>query len=163
MASSIEVLVLAKLSFYDNKPTCRVYNNAGFSVVNNSVVTMPWDTSVDDNLSGHSNVTNNTRYTVQVAGYYQVSGSVNFANNTTGYRLATWLKNGTELPAARGFGNPNITTWTCTVVPPTIGVQCAVGDYLEMAVYQNSGGSLSTTAASAGIGGNTMQIQFLHF
>lgn len=163
MASSLEVLALARLSFYDNKPTCRVYNNAGFSVANNSLLTMPWDTTVDDNWGGHSTVTNNTRYTIQVAGYYQLSGMLNFANNTAGYRLATWFKNGTELPASRGFGNPNITTWSCTAAPPTIGVQCAVGDYLEMGVYQNSGGSLSTSAASSGIGGNVMQVQFLHF
>lgn len=92
----------------------------------------------------HSTVTNTSRMTVPSgkAGTYRIRGHAFFAANATGIRFACLLKNGSKV---RGSA-------TRTLVPgSTGGISCwaeatiplAVGDYVELGVYQTSGGSLT--------------------
>lgn len=158
MATSLEILALAKLAFYDNKPTALLSNTSNtFSVPNNSFAAITWNSSTDDNWSGHSSVTNPSRYTAQVAGLYRFSGAYTTANNATGYRLVGWALNGVELANSRIY-NPNLSgTVNNSVVAATTKLRLNVGDYVEMYVFQNSGASLNTT------NGTWMDVEFVHF
>jgi hypothetical protein len=158
MASSLEVLSLAKLSFWDNKPSAALFNTGNsLSIANNAFAAITWNNSLDDNWGGHSNVTNSSRYTVQVAGVYRFSGVFTTVANATGYRLVGWAQNGSEISNSRSY-NPNPSgTVINTVVAPTVKLRLGVGDYVEMYVFQNSGGSLSTA------NGTLMDVEFSHF
>lgn len=158
MASTLELLNSARLAFYDNKPTATMYSTAAVSVPNNSLAPITWDSETDDNWNGHSTSSNTSRYTVQVAGMYSLSGAFGITGNVTGYRLAAWFLNGVEINATRAYyPNPG-TTINCTVAVPAFSVRLAVGDYVEMAVFQNSGGALNLTPNAS-----FMCVSFLHF
>lgn len=159
MATSLELLALAKLAFYDSRPTATLTQSAVWATPNNQspYATTPFQTSSEDNWGGHNGVTNNTRYTVPVAGTYRVSGQITWTTNGTGIRAAQFFKNGTMLPGTNGFlqvANSNFTT----VVIPATNSACVVGDYLELAAYQNSGATLNTVTA-----GTFLSVEFLHF
>lgn len=158
MASSLEVLALAKLSFWDNKPTANLFNTSNtIAIANNSFAAITWNTSLDDNWGAHSNVTNTSRYTVQVAGVYRFSGIFTTVANATGYRLIGWAQNGTEISNSRSY-NPNPSgTVINSVVAPTLKLRLGVGDYVEMLVFQNSGAGLNTA------NGTVMDVEFSHF
>lgn len=161
MASSFEVFAQAQLAFYNNKPTATMYETSAFSAPNNPspYPTVPFQASSEDNWSGHNNVTNNTRYTVQVAGTYRVSGVVTFASNATGTRAADIQKNGTRIASnASGSSFVQAVAGFISVQVPAANVVCAVGDYLEMGAFQNSGGSLNTVP-----GATYFSVEFLHF
>lgn len=161
MASAFEVLALAKLSFYDNKPTATLYENAVFSVPNNPSPYTPvtWQVASEDNWGGHSGVTNPSRYTVQVAGTYRVSGVVTFSSNATGTRAADLQKNGVRFPSnSSGASFVQAVAGFLSVQVPATNIVCAVGDYIEMGAFQNSGGALNTVA-----GASYMSVEFLHF
>lgn len=101
-----------------------------------------------DSHSGHSTSSNTSRYTVQTgwAGIYQLSGGVAFAANATGTRGSRWSKNGTALSASSTqFANTGAGT-ACRIPADTISVDLAVGDYVELEAFQDSGGNLATFA-----------------
>ena len=90
----------------------------------------------------HDNVTNNTRLTVPIAGRYLFHGSNQFIANATGLRLMRVLKNNTTVIAECGGwpGDGSVGT-RCNVV----GMEAlAEGDYIELQVWQNSGGDLDS-------------------
>jgi hypothetical protein len=107
------------------------------------------DTEVYDSDGGHSTTTNTSRYTVQTPGLYHVGGSVclNASPVTaTGTRTICVLLNGVvvlgsmvQAPASSVNG---------TTVQTATDVQCAVGDYIEIACWQNSGVTMSTQTPS---------------
>lgn len=97
----------------------------------------------------HSTVTNTSRMTVPSgkAGKYRVRGMAFFEANATGIRSVCIAKNGTKL---RGSA-------TRTLVPGSTGGisvwgewvgDLAVGDYVELMVYQTSGGNRTIGHAS---------------
>ena len=81
-----------------------------------------------------------SRLTAQVTGRYTATAVVRFASNSTGFRAAWILKNGTDtiarVNAAAVTGSPTMLTVSST---PT---DLAKGDYLQLYVRQNSGGNL---------------------
>ena len=100
------------------------------------------DQETVDSDGGHSTVTNTSRYTCQVAGWYLVWGVVAFANNVTGLRASKIFKNGAAILGGEGLGAPGATvgsTSSCFT-----SVQLAVGDYIELYAFQQSGGNLAT-------------------
>lgn len=159
MATGIEVLNLAQVAFWNNKPTATLYQTSPWSAPNNvnPYNTVPFQASTEDNWNGHNNVTNNTRYTVQVAGTYRVSGSIMWSTNSTGIRAINLQKNGTALNGIDVFVNAGASNNTSTPLPAS-NIFCAVGDYLELGGFQNSGGSLNTAVL-----GTYMSVEFLHF
>ena len=95
----------------------------------------------------HSAVTTGAswRFTAPVAGRYQVTYSMGFAANATGIRYAFVRKNGT------GFGGATSAvpvTGADTFISGSCIVTMVPGDYVDLNVYQSSGGSLNTALAS---------------
>ncbi|MFJ8606382.1 hypothetical protein ACIRH0_04210 [Streptomyces sp. NPDC093675] len=100
-----------------------------------------------DSYGGHDTVTNNSRYTAQVAGLYQVCGVVGFANNATGVRGARLHVNGSVV---QGTAQMTLTAnGSGTGLPtPIRTVRLAAGDFVEVAGWQSSGAALSTITAA---------------
>jgi hypothetical protein len=96
-----------------------------------------------DTDGGHSTTTNTSRYVCQTAGVYLCFGSVCLGTgNGTGTRSAEILKNGGQINGAStqfGATASNGSTATGLVL-----VRLAVGDYVELSAWQNSGASQST-------------------
>ncbi|NUP48059.1 MAG: hypothetical protein HOW97_12200 [Catenulispora sp.] len=100
-------------------------------------VTVVLDAELVDTEGGHSTTTNNSRYTCQIAGRYQVDGAVTFAaTSTTGFRAAKFLLNGGStvvgsetMLAASSFD---------TTARASTDVYLNVGDYIELQCLQNS-------------------------
>jgi hypothetical protein len=88
----------------------------------------------------HSNVTNNSRFTVPtgLGGKYFFNANVKWANNATGPRIVRFRVNNTttavtqEKSSAAEFADQLSTVWNLSA-----------GDYVELQVYQGSGGNLS--------------------
>lgn len=165
MASSLEILNAARIQFLLYPPECIIVQTATTSTI---ATGLGWtsvgfaDGAVIDNYTSHSNVTNNTRVTIQVAGWYTVGGAVCYAPNATGVRGARCSKNGTAIQGSAIIVNNVggvVDTSVDTAAPRD--VQCAVGDYIELQTNQTSGANLAT-AIAADLG-TFLQVKFSHF
>lgn len=103
-----------------------------------------YDSSTFDNYGGHSNSTNNSRYTIQATGKYLVGGAAAFSANATGNRGAKVMKNGAVIQGPYTLG-PTSSTRAMSASSSGFIVPCSTGDYLELAGFQDSGGNLATT------------------
>lgn len=136
--------------FLTNQPLFKGNQGAVQSIPNAAITALAIDSATIDTYGGHSNVTNSSRYTAQLAGWYLVGAEYAAAANATGLRLVRISKNGAyaspsqTVVATAGTGlDTNIQTVTI--------VQLAVGDYVEATVYQTSGGALNSTPGDTGL------------
>lgn len=127
-------------------PRFRGYAATTQSIANNTWTSLNIDTEVYDSDNGHSTVTNNSRYTVQVAGTYLVTGSVGYAANATANRAIRFAVNGTAIAGSFVKCAPADTSGSTGLVT-VAQVVCIVGDYIEVMANQNSGAALLTAAA----------------
>lgn len=131
------------LTFLLNPPVFVGVQNTAQSVGNTGWTGLSLDTSPLDSYGGHSNVTNNSRYVAQVAGWYTACGVFAPVANSSGFRAARLQVNGNPVLAGASYVIANGTS-EGGVVTPTKDVFLNVGDGIEVAGWQNSGGSLST-------------------
>jgi hypothetical protein len=96
------------------------------------------NTSQVDTYGGHSNVTNNTRYTAQVPGYYSVCGVTCWSANGTGTRGSRLQINGAVIQGTAQMVTPSSTNIT-GVATPLRTLYLGVGDYVELAGWNSSG------------------------
>ncbi|MFE2323578.1 hypothetical protein ACFXD5_06590 [Streptomyces sp. NPDC059385] len=130
--------------------------------VTQSVATGVWsvltfDTEITDPYGGHSTVTNTSRYTCQLAGWYRVTGRAAFNANATGSRGARVHLNGSFIIGAANLCGAGT---LAGLVEVSHVLLLAVGDYVEIAGGQNSGGALSTQFANEGA--SMMYVQRIH-
>lgn len=144
------------VNFLANKPMAVLYQAAAQTINNTTATTIAFDSTVTDSYGGHSNSTNNTRYTAQVTGWYWVAGSTSWNNISGGDRTIGIWKNGAAVPYY-GSGNPAA---SINVNPQESGfglVQLNAGDYVEISVYQDSGAPIATHG-----GGSSMAVIWDH-
>lgn len=134
------------INFLTNKPYAFVYQSAGQSVANNANTALSFDATVWDSYGGHSNTTNNTRYTAQVAGTYGVLCHAAWPQNSTGARQLEPFKNGTAYTSGSQLPATQSTNWT--VHETYTQMYLAVGDYVEAWVVQMSGGALTANSGA---------------
>jgi hypothetical protein len=127
-------------------PRFRGYQATAQSIANNTWVSVTIDTEEYDSDNGHSTSTNTSRYTVQVAGTYLITGSVGLVANATANRGARLTVSGTPIHGTFvKTASPDATGSSGLV---TVGTAvCSAGDYIECQVNQNSGGALNTNPA----------------
>ena len=125
---------------------CVLTNSANISLANNTTVTLTWDTEVFDVGGYHSTSTNTSRITIPSgkAGKYLVSGLTRYSSNSGGRRIVQITKNGANAwdfescdPGSTDLGLQGIAI-----------IDLAVGDYVEMTAWQNSGTTLTAQNAS---------------
>lgn len=119
---------------------CRVTCPGNPTIPNNAGTPIPWDAEVWDRDAMHDNATNNTRLTCRTAGVYLVIGNISIWSNPTGLRSFWLKKNGTTVTCWNG---QNAVVGDSTYGSVVGLVELAVGDYIEVYGYQNSGGSLN--------------------
>jgi hypothetical protein len=112
------------------------------SVPNGTTASLSIDTSTFDSDGGHSNTTNNSRYTGTVPGTYLILGFAAYAANATGVRSVRVAKNGTSVPGTQTTLPTSSTIWAagCWAVVALNGST----DYVEITSSQTSGGALNT-------------------
>jgi hypothetical protein len=125
---------------------CRVYASSAQSISNATDTKMAFANESFDTDAFHSNVTNNTRITIPtgLGGYYRVTFSVGFAANALGRRIYAILYNGGI--TSQGELTPAASVEPVGTVTDTYFLNAA--DYLEVNLYQTSGGSLNTSGTN---------------
>lgn len=157
MASTLEALLLAQQAFLLNPPLVRATQVTPQSIPNTTVTALTYDGSTVDTYNMHSTVTNNSRATAVIAGWYYVTARVLFAASNTGDRNITLRLNGTTYFG--GTGGPSSSTAINTTMMAADYVFMNIGDYVEAVTYQTSGGALSTSASAPGC---ALSVLFVH-
>ena len=132
----------------ENRDACACKRTTNFSVATATWTEVPWndaDTEEFDTNNMHDINTNPSRITAQVAGKYLVFGFIAWVDNTTGLRFLSVRLNGTTNICAIFLSKDPDGRWQA---PVTTVIQMAVGDYLELRVYQSSGGALAIYSGS---------------
>jgi len=121
-----------------------VYNSTGATISNATLTILNFDSEWFDTDAFHSTVSNTSRLTVPsgFGGYYRVEAKLFFASNGTGSRIARILKNGTLVDASYfehgAYSNGK------NILHPYVILNLAATDYVQVEVYQDSGGNLAT-------------------
>ncbi|MFF4644995.1 hypothetical protein [Streptomyces sp. NPDC001389] len=135
------------LTFLTNRPVFVGQQQVVQSVANTAWAVLTFDTEIVDSYGGHSTVSNTSRYTCQLAGWYRVGGRAAFAVNSAGSRGARIHLNGSYIQGAANLcGAGNLTG----IVEVSHLMYLNVGDYIEVAGGQNCGAALSTVFANEG-------------
>ncbi len=121
--------------------SARAYNNATQSITTATLTALSLNSERYDTYAIHDTVTNNTRLTIPTTGKYNLGGLAVFASNSTGYREIRIRLNGSTVIASNSYVAVN-GDWTRLNVDTHY--QFTAGDYIELMVYQTSGGNLST-------------------
>jgi hypothetical protein len=128
--------------FASSIPAARVTRTISQGIAHDTVTTLNFNSERYDTAGLHSNTSNISRLTAPVTGIYEVTVSFHWDGNLSGYRIMTLFKNGTTLVENDGidadtgpFGGVDVNNTTM--------LRLAAGDYVEVGVYQNSGGNLS--------------------
>lgn len=144
--TALTVPTAAQLNDCFNVPRCRVRNSADITIATGTSTKLTFNTEDFDYGGMHSTSTNTGRITIPTGGdgTYLIGAQVLWAANGTGIRdiniklnNTTYLAQNTALTAGAGT---TMTMSTSTLVALT------ATDYIEVEVYQNSGGNLSATA-----------------
>lgn len=146
------------LNFLLAPPRARLTQASAATSVNGSAWTsIGLDSTGIDTYGGHSNSTNNSRYTAQAAGRYRVTVNNAWAANTTGIRLVRVAVNGNPVPGAAASMNATSALSAAHGVSATVFLN--VGDYVEMQGYQTTAGALSTSPGTSDVA-PSMDIRF---
>lgn len=118
----------------------RVYNSANQTIANTAWTLLAFDSERYDTDAIHNPTTNNSRLTCKTAGKYIISGQATFYSNTIGLRYVDIFLNGAKILGR--FCQAALNGDTSPVETTTVW-ELAVNDYVELRVYQNSGGNLA--------------------
>jgi hypothetical protein len=124
---------------------CRLFNSGNLTITNNTITAVTWDSETFDTDGFHSTSTNTNRITIPSgkAGYYRISSDVSWQSNTTGARETRIRKNGSVI-----FYNYQSFASGEFVMGNNIIVNLAETDYIELVVFQTSGGNLTLYGGS---------------
>ena len=131
-------------------PACRfVLTTArNISTSTHTSITFNTDAREDYDTDGMLAGTAGSKITIQTAGIYLCTASVNFSSNNTGIRFSRIYRtrSGTEIALA---GSELTSTQNSITAVPLAGIiECNVSDTIELGVYQNSGSTLTTASES---------------
>jgi hypothetical protein len=130
------------LNFLINIPICTQFQSVTQTLTTSGTnYAVTCDSTAVDTYGGHSNSTNSSRYTAQVAGWYLCAGAVCFNGGGGGtYRKCQIYKNAVVVAyAAAQVALVSGAFATTVPVAPTI-VFLAVGDYVEIYATCDSAG-----------------------
>lgn len=136
-------------------------NSSDVSISNNTDTKLTFATETFDTNSYHSTVTNTTRITVPSTGYYAITWTISWAYNSTGRRVQTLFKNGNAL-VTFPLGADGAGSYPDNTPSRSITLYLTASDYLEINLFQNSGGGLNALGdAGAGALATTFAAQYL--
>lgn len=137
---------------------CSLYKSANQSIATATNTAITFDTELKDTDAFHSTATNTSRITIPAgkAGFYLITGQINFASNSTGLRQGVIYKNGALMTISFTQGAVN-GDWSGGSISQIS--ELAVADYLELFAYQTSGGNLNINGGATY--GAAFQVQYL--
>lgn len=123
----------------------RVRHSVAQSIPNATITALAFDSERYDTDGFHDPATNNSRLTIPAGegGTYFLAGAVGFVSNATGERQFRFLLNGTTLLTVLEIQASSVGP---VYFPLATEYELAAGDYVELVVYQNSGGALNVPA-----------------
>jgi hypothetical protein len=118
-----------------------IYRDAAVAISNATWTTITWDTEDYDTDAFWASSPNATRITIPSGkgGKYLFNFSACFASNASGVRLCKLQKNGTDIL----FGNWMGASGDALTINGSGVLNLSASDYIEMQVYQSSGGNLN--------------------
>lgn len=125
----------------------RVRNDANQSINNTTETVLTFNTEDFDTDSMHSTVTNTSRITFVTAGVYIVGAAIDFDFNATGERyVCIKINNTTNINCE---SKQAVTSGSSTTRMNLVNAyNFAANDYIEVIVYQASGGALNSLTGS---------------
>jgi hypothetical protein len=131
-----------------NAPAVRVFHNANQSITTATETALAFNSERFDQAGGaastqHDNTTNNSRLTCLYAGIYAIEACIEWATNATGERLLVIRHSVGPTAIARS----RFSAGAASIISQTTSCHyaLAVNEYVEVTVYQNSGGNLNVT------------------
>jgi len=120
---------------------CVATRTTSFSVNNTTDTAIVFDNTVRDDASFHSGATY-SRLTVPESGWYFIAASVDWDTNSSGRRFVHIRVDGTDWQFSNGASAMNDNR-----VPVSGSAYLSAGQYIEIIVYQDSGGIRSIDTA----------------
>jgi len=121
-------------------PQARATKDAIQSVSHNTLTTVTFPTEQFDTADLHDVTTNTNRLTAPLAGVYLITASVYFVGGNAGVREIILRNNGSQFQREHAAG---VTTALDTSPSISSLYRLAAGDFIDMQVFQDSGGSLN--------------------
>jgi hypothetical protein len=120
----------------------RVLRTSAQSISHNTETAIQYTSETFDTHNFHDNTNNNTRMTVPSGkgGLYLLTANANFASNSTGRRALLFRKNGSTTFAQSEWGN---SASNAPHMNLSSMIDMVAGDYVEVFVFQSSGGNLN--------------------
>jgi len=126
-------------------PNARVYNNANISIPNATLTALTFNSERWDVGELHSTSVNTGRLTAPITGLYKIGGHVRWAVNSTNQRsLRIRLNGGADIAIESGMG---LTDGNESFTNVVTAYRLAKNEYVDLAVYQNSGAALLIQSA----------------
>ena len=122
----------------------RAFNSAAQVIPTGAATPITFDSERFDTDGIHSVLLNTSRLTAQTAGKYCIFGNIFYQGNATGFRQTNIELNGTSVPIA--FVDHINLNATAVFQIVSCNYQLAIGDYVELVAFQNSGGNLNSVA-----------------
>lgn len=147
-AAQLNTQLRDNVSFLANPPACRVYHNAAQTLVNNTPLTVAFNSERYDTNTMHDTSTNNSRITFNTAGLYVVTfNCVMDADNDLNWAYSQIVKNAALTPIAQA----TLGAMTDAGLSPSLHVSTiykfAAADYIQVTVAQKN-----TSANSKNLG-----------
>lgn len=130
------------INFLLSPPTALLHGSGTQSLSNNTWTAINWANEQYDNDGGHSNSSSPSRFTAQTAGWYELTATGSWASGAGVLRGLKFRKSNS---ADYGELIGGLTSNGLAALHISASVQLAVGDYVEVFAYQDSGGSLNFT------------------
>lgn len=138
-ASKLNSYLRDAISFLLAPPSALLKRASDQSVTGSTTTSVGWDAEAQDTDNAHSTVTNNDRYTCVTAGLFASHVSIPWAGNITGARELNFQVNGTTTYAGSRLVPGSAVSF---VTPASRLIPLSVGDWVNVRVWQSSGGSL---------------------
>jgi hypothetical protein len=125
------------------------YNSGGPTISNSTYTALTFDTEDFDTDSYHSTSSNTSRITIPSgkAGKYLINAVIGWEANSTGTRGMAFYKNGALVTYPMQYPTASVETW----YNGSMILNLAVSDYVEVYVFQSSGGNLNAKGTATGI------------
>ena len=137
---------------YEAKPSVKVYDSGTQALTNSAAAVVTFDTEVFDRWGMHSTASLTHRLTVQVPGIYYVTGAVVFAANATGQRQLQIRHINAAAVARTSIADTfqdATAAGTTRMEVSGLSLVADIGDWFDLVAFQDSGGALNLSAATA--------------
>lgn len=133
--------------FYTAPPLFRGHQSATQTFTTGTWTAVTLDVTDVDTESGHSNITNNSRYTAQTAGWYWAVGFCAWTNANASHDVfcALYVNGSIRLGTGQALAKP---TNDYTSLSTSSLVYLRAGDYVEVFARQDTGANLATFAGN---------------